>query len=305
MPFDEGLKIAEQGRRVVASNLRLHGALTTAAGWRRIHEGFVCNSGTMIGFVAPTEKLGEVIRSVEPPGIVRVSPMMPVQVFPVPKRYRGMSDCALVVEHPYYTVEHRGCESIVLAEAGHVEVVEEFPSVYGHYLIDPKHGIPHGKKIERRRDGFDWVYLSRVPVMVSPVRRGYYAAVDSVHGIEGRYIHLGCWFDCFGVVVEAPDILTDISTEQMKELIGKARAAVEKMNEIVFYKKLESFNVLFGVLQIVEGEGIVFCRTVERIKELIGKADAAVQEFSAIVLPDKLAPIRNLLEALQITEKAP
>ncbi len=195
LPFDEGLRVAEQGRRVIASNLRLHRALTTKE-WKAISEVFACHAGTMVGFVEPGERLGEVIIGID--SVTGVE-----WPFLVPKEFRGMKDCAIVVEHPYYNIEPKGNERIVRAESGKVEVVEDLPPKTGYYLIDPDHGIPQGKAVEPK-DGVDWAYLARVPKRVGPAWRGGYDG--GLGDYVGRGVGLGDGPSSgFGVAVEAPE----------------------------------------------------------------------------------------------------
>ncbi|MEW5996837.1 MAG: hypothetical protein AB1657_04550 [Candidatus Micrarchaeota archaeon] len=147
----------------------------------------------MVGFVEPGERLGEAIVWNEPGTAIE-------RVFPVPKRFRELRDCALVVEHPYYTIEPKGNERIVRAERGKVEVVEELPPEDGFYLIDPKHGIPQGKKVEPE-GRVDLANLSRIAKRVGLVACGN----NNWGGYVRRYVDAVYQVSCrLGVAVEAP-----------------------------------------------------------------------------------------------------
>jgi hypothetical protein len=262
LPFDEALRIAEQGRRVIASNARMSKALVGSEEWRSISDVFACWTGTMTAYAKPGEKLGATVEYVDPETEQK-------WVFPVPKQFRGMEDVILVAEHPDYTLERDGKNLVV--QAGAVDAVENFPArTERWYIVDPKHGIP--MESEPGGDNPNARYLWRIESRVGPAGRGY-----SFYGglvVYGRGVGLGDGPSVgLGVAVEAPEG-------------GRAEEAPQRLQ----------------VEAAPEKKGVVIAATVEQMKELVGRAGTAVQELSATVLPEKLEPIRNLLEALQIKE---
>jgi len=258
-PFDEGILIAEQGRRVIASSARLSKALVGSEEWRSVSEVFACWTGTMTGHTKPGEKLGATIEYVDPETNQR-------WVFPVPEQFRGMKDVILVAEHPDYTLEKDGRNLVV--QAGTVDIVPNFPAVGERwYLGDPKHDIPQGSAISG--DDANARYLWRIDARVGPVRRGLnvYGRWD---GNCRRDVLLdGRPSDGLGVVVESPErgaseklqverapenkgIVIGATLEQMKELVGMAGAAVQELSATVLPEKLEPIRKLVEALQIKE-----------------------------------------------------
>jgi len=197
VPFDEALRIAEQGRYVIASNARMSKALVGSKPWDKpreyISEVLCCWTGTMTAYAKPGEKLGATIEYTDPKTEQR-------WVFPVPKQFVGMKDVILVAEHPDYTLEREGKNRVV--QAGIVDVVENFPMRNERaYLADAKHGIPQGDAVSgiERNARFLW----RTDSTVSPAARG-----DHIRGDDYimRCVRLNVRPSIgFGVAVEAPE----------------------------------------------------------------------------------------------------
>ena len=204
VPFEEALRIAEQGRRVLASSKRLGKAMVGSDEWESISEVFACWSGTMIGYVAPGVMLGRAIEVVDPNTGCR-------WVFPVPAPLMREKDAMLVIEHPNYTLEIDGDSRIVHpAKEGLVDIVRDLPPETGWYEPEPKHGIPvrelrdPPRSFKRKNRGFLW----RIEMRVGPIIRG-----DYNYGVlDNRQVVYACERPpdgdgpdhAFGVVAEAP-----------------------------------------------------------------------------------------------------
>ena len=199
VPFDKALRVAEQGRRVIASIARISKALVGSDEWHRIRGVFECWTGTMTAYAKPGERLGATIEYVDPETNER-------WVFPVPKQFVGMKDVILVAEHPDYTLEKDGKNLVV--QAGAVDIVENFPSrTERWYIGDSKHGIPQGDEASGNETSA--IYLWRIDSRVGPVERGnYYWWLNNYNGRRDVYLYDRPSF-AFGVAVEAPENLHD------------------------------------------------------------------------------------------------
>lgn len=169
IPFDEALRIAEQGRRVIASNARMSKALVKNDEWRRISKRCECWTGTMTAYVKPGERFGAMIEYID-----RMTQQR--WVFPVPEQFRGIRDAILVTEHPDYTLERDGKNFVVLAKT--VDIVENFPAVAEHHIYWDVFGDNYSNLEINIRIGNGW------------------SAVDAKHSIpqarddQGKEIHL-------------------------------------------------------------------------------------------------------------------
>jgi len=192
IPFDEAIKIAEQGKRVLASNERISRALMGSREWRTIQHAFTCWTGTIAGYEQPRKMFGATIEYVDPKSGKR-------WVFPVPKEFRGEEGGILVAEHPDYTLENDGRNVVV--QAKRVDIVRGFPE-YDKVLSlgDDKHDIPHGGGDTRGDDDPDERRLARLD--------------SSRVGPAARYSYMGFNFqknvdlslppsECLGAVVES------------------------------------------------------------------------------------------------------
>ncbi|MDD5337205.1 MAG: hypothetical protein PHS02_01860 [Candidatus ainarchaeum sp.] len=127
---------------------------------RAIINGIPCYSGTICGFLKPGKKFGRILEHTNPvTGWKRI--------IHVPVDYRGEKNCALVGDHPNYSM-HVDLKNKVM-EIGGLELVERFPPVEGFYFGDPKHDIPQGEKVnvEYRNKQIRWLY--REGAWVGPV----------------------------------------------------------------------------------------------------------------------------------------
>ncbi|MFA5050203.1 MAG: hypothetical protein WC501_04310 [Candidatus Micrarchaeia archaeon] len=185
VPFEEGLRRANEENRVIASNARLSKALVGSDEWQKLRAVFVCWSGTMTAYVEADTKLPEKVEYTDPTTGHR-------WVFSVPEQHRGKKNAILVAEHPDYTLEIDGTNRVVHATS--VDLVKNFPKSDGWYMGDPKHDIPVVSQTGSDR------YLWRVAKRVGPVARGCGLYGDGRRGVGldfGPSVGLG-------VAVEAP-----------------------------------------------------------------------------------------------------
>ncbi len=189
IPFEEGLRKANDQKLVIASNKRLSNALVGSDEWQRIQAAFLCWSGTMTAYEVPGKKFGQTIEYVDPKTTFR-------WVFPVPEQFQGETNAILVAEHPDYTLEVEGRNRVV--HATQVDLVKSFPEESKKwYKGDTIHDIPQG--IQVNSDDEDSRQLWRIDKRVGPVPRGYHVNV-------GRNVFLvDNPSSDFGVVVEAKD----------------------------------------------------------------------------------------------------
>lgn len=190
--FEDGLRLANESNRVIASNARLNNSWFGREEWVSLRSVFTCWSGTITAYIEPNQKLDNRVEYID-------SSRLQIRwVFPVPEQYRGMQNCILVAEHPHYNLEIDGKNRII--NATNVDLIESFPASEDWYHPDPKHGIPTGASVMPYSDGA--VYLSRVSRIVGPVIRGY---EGNSPGLSGPGIFLfGSSGNHLGIAVEAP-----------------------------------------------------------------------------------------------------
>jgi hypothetical protein len=186
LPMEEALRRVNAAGLVLASLRRVETLLLTDA-WLDFTSAFTCWSGTMVGYDIAGRKLGESI-VYESEGAR--------YVFPVPERYRGMKDAALVAEHPNFTLAREKKDRIVQAAETNVGVVENFPAHgQGTPLYKPgqRYGIPAGAPVGPDTDG---VFLSRL---------GASRVGLAPHVGMNVFFNLSEWpSERLGVIVEAP-----------------------------------------------------------------------------------------------------
>lgn len=193
VPFEDALKIAEQGRCVLASNARLSKALFVGEEWKGLTKAFPCWTGTMTAYAKPGEKLGDTIEYIDPNTNRR-------WVFPVPQQFRGEKDCILVSEHPDYTIENDGENRIV--RAMEVYIVGAFPASSGFFPGDAMHDIPFSREIDLTTKG-PARYLARADSGVFPAMRGVDSGNEEWDGRGGLMVCLSLNpSDCLGAIIE-------------------------------------------------------------------------------------------------------
>ena len=84
VPSEEGLRLANEGNLVVASNKRLDKALVGSDEWQQpnVRPALPAWTGTYAGYEEVGKKLGKTIEYVDPETGIR-------HVFPVPEQYQG------------------------------------------------------------------------------------------------------------------------------------------------------------------------------------------------------------------------
>ena len=101
---------------------------------------------------------------------------------PIPKRFQGLKDVALVCEYSDYTFQ-KGVENGVLTMGKNIIVVENYPKIDGWYLPHEDTMIPQGKRVSSSDS--DVLYLYRA--------EGAYAGfVVRGGGYDGRSVDLDC-----------------------------------------------------------------------------------------------------------------
>lgn len=157
---EEAFRKAGEKNLVVVSNKTWDSLLVGSDEWKKAREALTVWTGTMVAYAEPDKALGKFVEF-EDKGIT--------WVFPVPAKWQGEKDVALVVEHPNFTIEVEGNRRIIIADEKHVSLVRNFPAEDGWYKTDSEHGIPNGEQI----DSEDARYLVRInSARVGPVARG-------------------------------------------------------------------------------------------------------------------------------------
>jgi len=193
--MEEAIRRADEAGLVIASNKRMCQALVGSEEWQSVTSGLACWTGTMTAYEEPGKPFGKLVEYTDEKTGIRY-------VFPVPDEFVGMKDAILVAEHPDFTLESDGNNSIV--RAARIELIDKFPPASNKwYRADPKYGIPFGEEIDDSNP--DARFLWRNPKRVGLVARGYGDVDDDGRGVglDGRPS------GAFGVVVELPE--TDAS----------------------------------------------------------------------------------------------
>jgi len=197
VPFEEGLRRANEQNLILASNKRLSIALTVERTWDLMGQVSGCWTGTMAGYEKPGKEFDKTIEYVDEKSGLK-------WVFPVPEQFRGEKNAVLVAEHPGYILETDGNNRVI--HATHVDLVRNFPgqTVYrscGHsvgawFEGDPEHDIPQGRDISS--DHREARYLTRIEKRVGPVKREY--------SCDFEFMRMVCLSekpsDGFGIIVE-------------------------------------------------------------------------------------------------------
>jgi len=133
----------------------------------------------MVAYSKPGEKLGESIKYTD-------SESKETWEFPVPAKFRGMKDCALVAEK--YRLFRDGMDVIVVADDKDIKIVKDFPSKNGWYKTDKVTGISSGKEAEERDKDARYLYRGDFG-RVGPVARNYF----SYGYYNRRYVYVSYW----------------------------------------------------------------------------------------------------------------
>lgn len=170
VPFKRALGLVEEARGVMVSNKRLEAVLERgfeSSKWEEVSKAFPCRTGTLTAHTVPDIAFSETVEYVDSETSER-------WIFPVPKKYQGIKNGILVVEHPNYTVRRNGGILVVWPERDAVGLVENFPEKNGWYMTDPEYGIPVGRQCSDSsfcRKGARYLYREEKGVI--PVVRDY------------------------------------------------------------------------------------------------------------------------------------
>ena len=94
-------------------------------------------TGTLIIYEAPDKPFGEQLVFKE-------------ITFKIPEQFRGLRNCALVVEHPDFELVDSGNNKfeLELVDGASVHLIEQFPKKYGWHKYGKETGVPYGRKLE-------------------------------------------------------------------------------------------------------------------------------------------------------------
>lgn len=155
--------------------------------WRKLMSAFPVRTGTITAYEEPGKALGKSVEF-EFEGITRV--------FPVPAKWQGEKNVALVVEHPHFTIKVDGNRRTIIADDEHVSPVRNFPARNGRYATDANHKIPSGEAVDS--SSADARHLKRrTGAMVGPVVRSF----EGVDNWDDVLLNVVPLFRC-GVVAE-------------------------------------------------------------------------------------------------------
>ncbi|MCK4319614.1 hypothetical protein KAW38_03525 [Candidatus Micrarchaeota archaeon] len=190
--FLKALKLAEEAKMVLVSNIRHDKILTGSDEWKSMEDVYACHTGTITGYEEKNKELGKEIVYTDPKTKQRY-------IFPTGDA-EGSKNVILVAEHPDYELVKDGKDLIVKASISIIDILENFPVSDGWYKTDEKHGIPLGKEVSS--DNRDARNLWRAEgARVGSVVRGYYFLdYKDRHGVFLKDVPS----DGLGVAVEAP-----------------------------------------------------------------------------------------------------
>lgn len=120
-------------------------------------------------------------------------------VVEVPKKFQGMKDTALVLEHPEYTLEKgaNGLYVFKIHQPDKIQVVENFPDWDGYHNVHERTGIPIRREVSAYNAAARYLWRQDNLPWVGPLARG-----DFVWGADGcRDVYAYGWPDfALGVV---------------------------------------------------------------------------------------------------------
>ncbi len=126
-------------------------------------------TGTIVVAEDPGKKLGATVKFDD-------------VVVPIPERFRGMKDVALVCEYSDYTFQN-GVKNGVLTMEKNIIVVKNYPKTSGWYLPHEDTMIPHGKQVSSSDQNALYLYRAEGAYAGFVVRGG---------GYDGRSVDLDC-----------------------------------------------------------------------------------------------------------------
>ena len=174
----EALALAQKEGRLIIPNDIHDGILTKIDDRTFINQNYPVWTGTFVIYEAPDKKLGKNVIFSWKDNKVEYSIS-----FEVPKKFRGKSNCALVVEHPDFDLIDLGNNKYELKITDEkVHQIQDFPKSDGWYMPNAETGIPHGEAVKGSSDSR---YLWRLEdsSYLGPVARVSY----------GRDVYLYYW----------------------------------------------------------------------------------------------------------------
>ena len=181
--FQNALERASAENMAIVSNKSMSGILLEQGdAWRAVSHALPGPTSTIVAYVQPGRRLGELIEYTRQDGS-RLS-------VPVPREYQKEKDAALVIELPY-RLEKNGSERESLVRAATTDLIRHFPPEDGWHLGDPGHDIPFGDKVEESDPAAR--QLRRVEMWVGPVGRvlgnSLYDARRDIHTCDLSVLH--------------------------------------------------------------------------------------------------------------------
>jgi len=123
--------------------------------WKAEQDFYPCWTGTLIIYAAPNQEFGKEISF----GGLRVK---------IPKKWQHRRNCAIVCNHPNFTIEKDG--TIKLKKA---VLIENFPAKGGWYKTDKKFGIPCGVQSNETDNEARRLWRQTDNIFVGLVARGF------------------------------------------------------------------------------------------------------------------------------------
>ena len=150
--FHRGLTIFEalalakrEGRLIVPNNVH-DKILTETRDEECLIQIYPLWSGTLVIYEAPDKKFDKKVVY----GRVDKNNVKSSIFFNVPKQFRGLRNCALVVEHPDFDLIDLGNNKYELKITDEkVHQIQDFPKSDGWYMPNTETGIPHGGEVEQ------------------------------------------------------------------------------------------------------------------------------------------------------------
>jgi hypothetical protein len=198
-------------------------------------------SGTGIVYAAPGEKIGSKIQ------FNRL-------VFNVPKRYQGMRDIALLLEHPDFRIEE--VDGVLTVKGNVIGVTHNFPKRSGLYLTD-EFGIPRGKELFSDDSNPELRHLDRadgeyVGAVVRTSKEGIWSTTQSRFlmflEVIASYDH-GGHFNVANLTTTAITIPTE---EQLRSLVRSANVAAANLEKMVGVRDTKHLNDLRELVRSVQ-----------------------------------------------------
>ncbi len=126
---------------------------------------FPCWVGTGAFYEAPGKEFGSSVEYKFSNG--------QIIVVEVPKKFHGMKDTALALEHPEYTIEKVGSIwTFKINAPDKIQVVENFPRSDGWYNVHEATGIPTGKAVSSNDPDARYLVQQDNIAWVGPLARG-------------------------------------------------------------------------------------------------------------------------------------